>query len=53
MAENEMASLLARIQFKFTNSFHFIFPAFSIGLVSYLAVLEGLSLCLFLRPKRT
>lgn len=36
------ALLLARIQFAFTVSFHFIFPAFSIGLASYLAVLEGL-----------
>jgi cytochrome bd ubiquinol oxidase subunit I len=36
------AILLARIQFAFTISFHFIFPAFSIGLASYLAVLEGL-----------
>lgn len=34
--------LLARIQFAFTISFHFIFPAFSIGLASFLAVLEGL-----------
>ena len=34
--------MLARIQFAFTVSFHFIFPAFSIGLASYLAVLEGL-----------
>ncbi|MDH7795290.1 MULTISPECIES: cytochrome ubiquinol oxidase subunit I [unclassified Beijerinckia] len=34
--------LLARIQFAFTVSFHFIFPAFSIGLASYLAVLDGL-----------
>jgi cytochrome d ubiquinol oxidase subunit I len=34
--------ILARIQFGFTVSFHFIFPAFSIGLASYLAVLEGL-----------
>ena len=34
--------LLARAQFAFTVSFHFIFPAFSIGLASYLAVLEGL-----------
>lgn len=33
---------LARIQFAFTISFHFIFPAFSIGLASYLAVLEAL-----------
>lgn len=36
------ALLLARIQFAFTISFHFFFPAFSIGLASYLAVLEGL-----------
>jgi cytochrome d ubiquinol oxidase subunit I len=36
------ALLLARIQFGFTVSFHFIFPAFSIGLASFLAVLEGL-----------
>jgi len=36
------ALVLARIQFAFTVSFHFIFPAFSIGLASYLAVLEGL-----------
>src|SRR4051812_10668750 len=36
------ALLLARFQFAFTVSFHFIFPSFSIGLASYLAVLEGL-----------
>ncbi|WP_395612756.1 cytochrome ubiquinol oxidase subunit I [Allosphingosinicella sp.] len=36
------ALILARAQFAFTISFHFIFPAFSIGLASYLAVLEGL-----------
>ena len=36
------AILLARWQFAFTVSFHFIFPALSIGLASYLAVLEGL-----------
>jgi len=42
MADAETALLLARIQFAFTISFHFIFPAFSIGLASYLAVLEGL-----------
>ena len=34
--------LLARWQFAFTVSFHFIFPSFTIGLASYLAVLEGL-----------
>jgi len=32
--------LLARIQFAFTISFHIIFPAFSIGLASFLAILE-------------
>ena len=36
------ALVFARLQFGFTISFHFIFPAFSIGLASYLAVLEGL-----------
>ncbi len=35
---------LARAQFAFTVAFHIIFPAFSIGLASYLAVLEGLYL---------
>ena len=33
---------LARVQFGFTISFHIIFPAITIGLASYLAVLEGL-----------
>ncbi|WNO53425.1 cytochrome ubiquinol oxidase subunit I [Stakelama saccharophila] len=42
MLESLDAVLLARIQFAFTVSFHFIFPSFSIGLASYLAVLEGL-----------
>ncbi|MDO9416267.1 cytochrome ubiquinol oxidase subunit I [Pararhizobium sp.] len=42
MFENLDATLLARIQFAFTVSFHIIFPAFSIGLASYLAVLNGL-----------
>ena len=42
MFENFDALLLARIQFAFTVSFHIIFPAFTIGLASYLAVLEGL-----------
>lgn len=36
------ALLLARIQFAFTVSFHIIFPAFTIGLASFLMVLEGL-----------
>jgi cytochrome d ubiquinol oxidase subunit I len=44
MFEHFDAQLLARIQFAFTVSFHIIFPAFSIGLASYLAVLEGLYL---------
>jgi cytochrome d ubiquinol oxidase subunit I len=35
------ALLLSRIQFGFTISFHIIFPALTIGLASYLAVLEG------------
>ncbi|MDP8995406.1 MAG: cytochrome ubiquinol oxidase subunit I [Pseudomonadota bacterium] len=33
---------LARMQFAFTICFHFLFPAFTIGLASFLAVLEGL-----------
>ena len=36
------ATTIARIQFGFTLAFHFIFPALSIGLASYLAVLEAL-----------
>ena len=36
------ALTLARLQFAFTVTFHIIFPAISIGLASYLAVLEGL-----------
>src|SRR5689334_15409717 len=39
--------ILARIQFGFVVSFHFLFPAFTIGLASYLFVLAGL--CLFNR----
>jgi len=34
------ALTLARIQFAFTVSFHILFPAFTIGLASWLAVLE-------------
>ncbi|MCJ2020261.1 cytochrome ubiquinol oxidase subunit I [Methylobacterium sp. E-065] len=34
--------ILARAQFGFTVAFHIVFPSFSIGLASYLAVLEGL-----------
>ncbi|MGY0559617.1 cytochrome ubiquinol oxidase subunit I [Luteimonas sp. A277] len=40
MFENFDAVFLARLQFAFTISFHFIFPAFTIGLASFLAVLE-------------
>ena len=36
------AILLARLQFAFTIAFHIIFPSFTIGLASFLAVLEGL-----------
>ncbi|MDR3464290.1 MAG: cytochrome ubiquinol oxidase subunit I, partial [Beijerinckiaceae bacterium] len=36
------ALTLARFQFAFTLTFHIVFPAFSIGLASYLAVLNGL-----------
>ncbi|MFL7011407.1 cytochrome ubiquinol oxidase subunit I [Enterovibrio norvegicus] len=41
---SELAIDLARIQFAFTVSFHIIFPAFSIGLASYITVLEALHL---------
>lgn len=34
--------ILSRIQFGFTISFHIIFPSLTIGLASWLAVLEGL-----------
>ena len=42
MFEGVSAELLARIQFAFTVSFHIVFPAFSIGLASYLTVLNAL-----------
>jgi cytochrome d ubiquinol oxidase subunit I len=42
MLEAFDATLLARLQFAFTVSFHFIFPSFTIGLASYLAVLEAM-----------
>ncbi len=42
MFELFSAETLARAQFAFTIAFHIVFPAFSIGLASYLAVLEGL-----------
>jgi len=34
--------LLSRIQFAFTVSFHILFPAFTIGLASFLALVSGL-----------
>src|SRR3984893_336442 len=42
MFEGWDAVVLARAQFAFTMSFHIVFPAFSIGLASYLAVIEAL-----------
>jgi cytochrome d ubiquinol oxidase subunit I len=36
------ALMLSRLQFAFTLAFHIIYPSFSIGLASFLAVLEGL-----------
>ena len=40
MIEHLDPVLLSRIQFAFTLSFHIIFPAFTIGLASWLSVLE-------------
>ncbi len=48
MLENADAVLLARLQFAFTVAFHFIFPSISIGLASYLAILNAL----WLRTRR-
>ena len=42
MLTDPTALLLARWQFAFTVSFHFLFPPFTIGLAAYLAVLEAL-----------
>lgn len=42
MSELFAAALLARLQFAFTVAFHIVFPALTIGLASYLAVLEAL-----------
>ncbi|KAB7613718.1 cytochrome ubiquinol oxidase subunit I [Amylibacter sp. SFDW26] len=42
MSEMFTAEVLARMQFAFTVSFHIIFPSFSIGLASFLAVLNAL-----------
>ena len=33
--------IISRIQFAFTISFHILFPAFSIGLIMFIALLEG------------
>ncbi len=35
------ATILARIQFAFTVAFHIVFPAFTIGLASFIATLEA------------
>ena len=43
------AVLLSRIQFGFAMSFHIIFPAFTIGLASWLAFLAGM----YLKTRRT
>jgi len=40
MFENLDPTLLARVQFTFTIAYHILFPAFTIGLASWLAVLE-------------
>jgi cytochrome d ubiquinol oxidase subunit I len=44
MDPDSLALLLSRIQFAFTISFHIIFPAFTIGLAAWLALLEALHL---------
>ena len=36
------ALMLSRLQFAFTIGWHIVFPSFTIGLASWLAVLEGL-----------
>ena len=36
--------MLSRIQFAFTISFHILFPSFSIGLATFLAIMEGVYL---------
>jgi cytochrome bd ubiquinol oxidase subunit I len=42
LAMNLDALMLSRLQFAFTLAFHIVYPSFSIGLASFLAVLEGL-----------
>jgi len=44
MSHDSLALLLSRIQFAFTISVHIIFPAFTIGLAAWLALLEALHL---------
>jgi cytochrome bd ubiquinol oxidase subunit I len=44
MNPDSLALLLSRIQFAFTIAFHIIFPAFTIGLAAWLALLEALHL---------
>ena len=44
MSPDDLALLLSRIQFAFTISVHIIFPAFTIGLAAWLALLEALHL---------
>ena len=39
-----VATLLSRVQFAFTISYHIIFPSLSIGLAAWLSVLEALRL---------
>lgn len=42
MTETFDMLFLARLQFAFTIAFHILFPSFTIGLASYLVVLEAL-----------
>jgi len=42
MSDLPLAVDLARLQFAFTIAFHIVFPALTIGLASWLALLEGL-----------
>lgn len=41
---DQTATLLSRIQFASTVSFHIIFPAFTVGLAAWLCVLEAMSM---------
>ncbi len=42
MTELFDATVLARLRFALSAAIHIVFPAFTIGLASFLAVLEGL-----------